>query len=90
MAKTLRAVPDGCLSGREATENRTAHARFRAKLAQNVALAKVGDISALRAFEISPSSSSPKSRARDPDHCKIAITAGIQVAARGSPGVTPF
>ena len=36
------------------------HARFRAKLAQIVALAEAGDIAALKAFEINPVSSSPK------------------------------
>jgi hypothetical protein len=40
------------------------HARFRAKLAQIVALAEAGDIAALQAFEINPVSSSPKAMAR--------------------------
>ena len=51
------------------------HARFRAKLAQIVALAEVGDIAALQAFEINPVSSSPKAMARYRDLCVIAITA---------------
>jgi hypothetical protein len=51
------------------------HARFRAKLAQIVALAEAGDIEALRAFEINPVSSSPKAIARYRDLCVIAITA---------------
>ena len=50
-------------------------ARFRAKLAQIVALAEAGDIEALRAFEINPVSSSPKAIARYRDLCVIAITA---------------
>jgi len=57
------------------------HARFRAKLAQIVALAEVGDIAALQAFEINPVSSSPKAIARYRDLCVIAITARAQVAA---------
>jgi hypothetical protein len=51
------------------------HARFRAKLAQIVALAEAGDIEALRAFEINLVSSSPKAIARYRDLCVIAITA---------------
>ena len=57
------------------------HARFRAKLAQIVALAEVGDIAGLLAFEINPVSSSPKAMARYRDLCVIAITARAQVAA---------
>ena len=57
------------------------HARFRAKLAQIVALAEAGDIAALQAFEINPVSSSPKAMARYRDHCVIAITARAPVAA---------
>ena len=57
------------------------HARFRAKLAQIVALAEAGDILALQAFEINPVSSSPKAMARYRDLCVIAITARAQVAA---------
>ena len=51
------------------------HARFRAKLAQIVALAEAGDIAALRAFEINPVSSSPKAMARYRDLCVIAMKA---------------
>ena len=57
------------------------HARFRAKLAQIVALAEAGDIAGLQAFEINPVSSSPKAMARYRDLCVIAITARAQVAA---------
>jgi hypothetical protein len=57
------------------------HARFRAKLAQIVALAEAGDIAALKAFEINPVSSSPKAMARYRDLCVIAITARASVAA---------
>jgi hypothetical protein len=57
------------------------HARFRAKLAQIVALAEAGDIAALEAFEINPVSSSPKAMARYRDLCVIAITARAQVSA---------
>ena len=57
------------------------HARFRAKLAQIVALAEAGDIEGLRAFEINPVSSSPKAMARYRDLCVIAITARAQVPA---------
>ena len=57
------------------------HARFRAKLAQVVTLAEVGDIAALQAFEINPVSSSPKAMARYRDLCVIAITARMGAAA---------
>ena len=57
------------------------HARFRAKLAQIVALAEAGDIAALQAFEINPVSSSPKAMARYRDLCVIAITARMGAAA---------
>ena len=57
------------------------HARFRAKLAQIVALAEAGDIAGLQAFEINPVSSSPKAMARYRDLCVIAIAARAQVAA---------
>ena len=57
------------------------HARFRAKLAQIVALAEAGDIDGLRAFEINPVSSSPKAMDRYRDLCVIAITARAQVVA---------
>jgi hypothetical protein len=57
------------------------HARFRAKLAQIVALAEAGDFAGLKAFEINPVSSSPKAMARYRDLCVIAITARAQVAA---------
>ena len=57
------------------------HARFRAKLAQIVALAEAGDIAALQAFEINPVSSSPKAMARYRDLCVISINARAQVAA---------
>ena len=56
------------------------HARFRAKLAQIVALAEAGDIAGLQAFEINPVSSSPKAMARYRDLCVIAITARAQVS----------
>ena len=51
------------------------HARFRAKLAQIVALAVAGDIAALQAFEINPFSSSPKAMARYRDLAVLAIEA---------------
>jgi len=57
------------------------HARFRAKLAQVVALADAGDIEALRAFEINPVSSSPKAIARYRDLCVVAIAAQMGLAA---------
>ena len=57
------------------------YVRFRAKLAQIVALADVGDIAALQAFEINPVSSSPKAMARYRDLCVIAIMARAQVTA---------
>lgn len=57
------------------------HARFRAKLAQIVALAEAGDIAGLQAFEINPVSSSPKAMARYRDLCVIAITARALVTA---------
>ena len=57
------------------------HARFRAKLAQVVALAEAGDIAALQAFEINPVSSSHKAMARYRDLCVIAIAARMAVPA---------
>ena len=57
------------------------HARFRAKLAQIVALVEAGDVAALRAFEINPVSFSPKAMARYRDLCVIAITARSAVTA---------
>ena len=57
------------------------HARFRAKLAQIVALAEAGDIAGLQGFEINPVSSSPKAMARYRDLCVFAIAARAQVAA---------
>ena len=57
------------------------HARFRAKLAQIIALAGAGDIAALQAFEINPVSSSPKAMARYRDLCVIAITSRARVEA---------
>ena len=56
-------------------------ARFRAKLAQIVALAEAGDSAALQAFEINPVSSSPKAMGRYRDLCVIAVTARAPVAA---------
>jgi hypothetical protein len=61
--------------------SKATHARFRAKLAQIVALAEAGDIAALQAFEINPVSSSPKAMARYRDLCVIAITARSAVTA---------
>jgi hypothetical protein len=69
---TLPEVPDF---------SKPTHARFRAKLAQIVALAEAGDIAALQAFEINPVSSSPKAMARYRDLSVIAITARTQAAA---------
>ena len=69
---TLPTVPDF---------SKPTHARFRAKLAQIVALAEAGDIAALRAFEINPVSSSPKAMARYRDLCVIAITVRSAVTA---------
>ena len=57
------------------------HARFRAKLAQIVALAEAGDIASLQDFEINPVSSSPKAMARYRDFCVIAIKARSAVTA---------
>ena len=57
------------------------HARFRAKLAQIVALAEAGDIAVLQSLEINPASSSPKAMARYRDLCVIAITARAQATA---------
>jgi len=57
------------------------HARFRAKLAQIVALAETGDIAGLQAFKINPVSSSPKAMARYRDLFVIAITARSTITA---------
>jgi hypothetical protein len=51
------------------------HKRFRNKLAIVVELAKAGDLSGLRAFEINPVSSSPKAIKRYRDLCIVAIKA---------------
>ena len=61
--------------------SKSTHARFRAKLAQIVALAEAGDIAGLQAFEINPVSSSPKAMARYRDLCVIAIMARSTVTA---------
>ena len=61
--------------------SRPTRARFRAKLAQIVALAEAGDIAGLQAFEINPVPSSPKAMARYRDLCVIAITSRAPVAA---------
>ena len=53
------------------------HARFRAKLAQIVALAEAGDIAGLQACEINPVSSSPKAMARYRDLAVLAIEAQV-------------
>jgi hypothetical protein len=57
------------------------HARFRAKLAQIVAMAEASDIAGLQALEINPVSSSPKALARYRDLCVIAITARMGAAS---------
>ena len=57
------------------------HARFRAKLAQIVALVEADDIAGLQAFEINPVSSSPKAMVRYRDLCVSAITARMGAAA---------
>ena len=79
-----QAIRDQAQSGTLPTApdfSKPTHARFRAKLAQIVALAEAGDIAALQAFEINPVSSSPKAMARYRDLCAIAITARAQVTA---------
>ena len=53
------------------------HARFRAKLAQIVALAEASDIAGLLAFEINPISSSPKAMARYRELAIISIKARL-------------
>lgn len=57
------------------------HARFRKKLDEVIALAKAGDIAALRAYEINPVSSSPKAIAKYRDLAVIALEAK---AAKGA------
>ena len=79
-----QAILDQAQSGAMPTApdfSKPTHARFRAKLAQIVALAAAGDIAGLQAFEINPVSSSPKTMARYRDLCVIAITARAQVTA---------
>ncbi len=76
------ACVDGAIGdGRTMIYAVTTLARFRATLAQIVALAQASDIAALQAFEINPVSSSPKAMARYRDLCVIAIAARAQVAA---------
>ena len=60
------------------------HARFRAKLAQIVAMAEAGDIAGLQAFEINPVSSSPKAMARYRDLCAIALDAREEFLAKSN------
>lgn len=55
-------------------------ARFRAKLAQIVALAEAANIAGLQGFEINVVSSSPKAMARYRELCVIAITDSARVA----------
>ena len=79
-----QAIPDQAQTGalpEPPDFSKPTHARFRAKLAQIVALAEAGDIGGLQAFEINPVSSSPKAMARYRDLCVIAITARAQVEA---------
>ena len=79
-----QAIIDQAQSGAMPTApdfSKPTHARFRAKLAQIVALAAAGDIAGLQAFEINPVSSSPKAMARYRDLCVIAITARMGAAA---------
>lgn len=51
------------------------HARFRARLDALTALAKAGDVEALRAVDINPVSSSPRAMARYRDLCVTALEA---------------
>ena len=84
VVRKRQAVVDLAQSGTLPTApdfSKPTHARFRAKLAQIVALAEAGDIAALQAFEINPVSSSPKAMARYRDLCVIAITARSAVTA---------
>ena len=60
------------------------HARFRAKLAQIVAMAEAGDIAGLQAFEINLVSSSPKAMARYRDLCAIALDAREEFLAKSN------
>ena len=55
------------------------HARFRAKLARLVALAKAGDVEGLNAIEINPVSTSPKAMERYRDLAIIAIEARSRI-----------
>jgi len=57
------------------------HARIRARLAQIVALAEVGAIAVLHAFEINPVFFSPKAMARYRDLCVTALTPRAQAEA---------
>jgi hypothetical protein len=65
-AGALPAVPDF---------SKPTHARFRAKLAKLVALAKAGDVEGLKAIEINPVSTSPKAMARYRDLVIVALEA---------------
>jgi hypothetical protein len=56
------------------------HARFRSKLAKLVALAEAGDVEGLKAIEINPVSTSPKTMARYRDLAIIAIKARCKAA----------
>ena len=84
VVRKRQAVVDLAQSGTLPTApdfSKPTHARFRAKLAQIVALAEAGDIASLQAFEINAVSSSPKAMARYRNLCVIAITARAQVTA---------
>jgi len=57
------------------------HARFRAKLARLVTLVEAGDVEGLKAIEINPVSTSPKTMARYRDLAVVAIEARKSDAA---------
>jgi len=56
------------------------HKRYRAKLAEVVAAAEAGDLAALRAFEINPTSSSPKAIAKYRELAILALEAQASAA----------
>ncbi|MFT5946936.1 MAG: hypothetical protein ACI807_001185 [Paracoccaceae bacterium] len=75
-AKRLRAIAEAGIVPPPPDFAAPTHARFRAALAEVVALAEAGDAAGLRAVEISAASSSPRAILRYRDAVLIALAKG--------------
>ena len=75
-AKRLRAIAEAGIVPPPPDFAAPTHARFRAALAEVVALAEAGDAASLRAVEISAASSSPRAILRYRDAVLIALAKG--------------